>query len=191
MTHLPSLNRHFRRALARSRQIHRGEDGVSALEFALVAPFLLALYFGSIELSLLMQADRSVTSAASTMGDIAARAASINDADMAEILGSTRIVLDPLPVASARLRVSSLVSDNDGNVTVDWSDAQNMTALAEDSTFSGLPTGVLPPNGSLIYAEVEFNYTSSVGLFVQGSKTLREQFYLRPRRVARIPRNRS
>ena len=124
MTRFSSLNRHVRRALARSRRIRRGEEGVSALEFALIAPLLLALYFGSIELSLLMQADRSVTSASSTMGDIAARASAINDADLTEIFGSTRIILDPLPSTSARLRLSSLVADNDGNVTVDWSDAQ-------------------------------------------------------------------
>ena len=168
----------------------RNEDGVSAMEFALIAPFMILLYFGGVELSLLMQADRRVTTATSTMGDITARSTIVRNGDMNDIFGSTRVALQPLDSNKARLRISSLVADNAGTVTVDWGDGQNTSPRSPGSSVDGLPAGVVPPGGSVIMAEIEFDYESELGYFLQGQRTLNETFYLRPRRVNQITRDR-
>ena len=69
------IKKRLSKYIRRAKGIRDDDDGISAIEFALVAPFLALLYFGCIELSLMMQTDRRVTSAASTMGDLVARAA--------------------------------------------------------------------------------------------------------------------
>jgi len=168
----------------------RNTDGVSAVEFALIAPFMLLLYFGTTEVSLLMQSERQVTSAASTMGDIAARSDIITDSDMQDIFGSTEIVLQTLDSAEAGMRISSLVADAEGNVTVAWSDARHLSPLSEGSTVNDLPEGIVPENGSVIMAELEYSYTPELGYFLKESRSLNEKFYLRPRRVDQIVRQR-
>lgn len=181
---MTTLSRYTKRAL----RFGRDEDGISAVEFALIAPFMALLYFGCIELSLMMQTDRRVTSAASTMGDLVARAASLNDNDVDDVFEASRMIFQPSPMANARLRVSSLSSD-DGAVTVDWSDAnENWTARSAGETIS-VPENLVPNGGSVIFAEVEFDYQSSIGYFIKNQRTLTDQFYLRPRRVNMVERD--
>ena len=52
------------------RGLRYNEEGISAVEFALVAPLLIMLYLGAIELSFLMEVDRRVTQTAASLGDL-------------------------------------------------------------------------------------------------------------------------
>jgi len=181
---MTSLSKYSRRAL----RFGRDEDGISAVEFALVAPFMALLYFGCIELSLMMQTDRRVTSAASTMGDLVARASTLTDDDIEEVFQASRMIMEPSPMANARLRISSLVSE-DGSITVDWSDAnENWTARSVGEAVT-VPDNLVPDGGSVIFAEVEFDYSSQIGYFIDNTRTLTDEFYLRPRRVNVVERN--
>ena len=67
------------------RGIRYNQDGVSALEFALIAPVLILIYLGAVELSLLMRIDRRVTSTSASLGDLTARLATVTDDDMSEM----------------------------------------------------------------------------------------------------------
>ena len=49
------------------RGLRYNEQGISAVEFALIAPLLITLYLGAIELSLLMEADRRVTQTSASL----------------------------------------------------------------------------------------------------------------------------
>ncbi|MBU3919102.1 MAG: pilus assembly protein, partial [Alphaproteobacteria bacterium] len=51
-----------------------------------------------------------------------------------------------------------------------------------------VPAGLVTTPGSVIVAEVEFEYESSIGLVLSTSRTLKDVFYLRPRRVTTINR---
>ncbi|MEL7454341.1 MAG: TadE/TadG family type IV pilus assembly protein, partial [Pseudomonadota bacterium] len=170
----------------------QNDEGVSALEFALIAPVLSLLYLGGVELSLLMQADRRITTATATMGDIASRATSISDTDMSEIFGSTTLLLGSrIDPTTARLRVSSLEANANGDVLVGWSSAQNFSPRAIGSSVPELPNNVVPDGGSVIMAELEYDYSSEVGYLDIADRTIRESFYLRPRRVDVISRTTS
>ena len=169
------------------RVFRAAQRGVSAVEFALIAPVMVLIYFACIELSFMMTLDRKVTSSAAAMGDLVARASSVNNDELADVFEATRMIFQPNPIGDARLRVSSLY-DDDGTIKVAWSDAQNLTAYTEDSTIA-VPDDLVPEGGSVIYAEVEYDYQSQLGYFFTTSKTLSDSFYLRPRRtdfVARV-----
>ncbi|MEO1405880.1 MAG: TadE/TadG family type IV pilus assembly protein [Pseudomonadota bacterium] len=186
---LKTLKRLAPKRLRGLRGAAENTEGVSAVEFALVAPLMLLLFFGTAEVSLLLQSERSVTSATSTMGDIAARLDVITDDDMNDIFGSTEIVLQSLDAQEAAMRVSSLVADEDGNVTVDWSDGRNMAPLSQGATVADLPQDIVPPNGSVIMSELEYTYELD-GYFLDEARQLSERFFLRPRRVEQIIRDR-
>lgn len=178
----------MRRLKHRLAGLRLAERGVSAIEFALIAPVMILIYFACIELSFMMVLDRKVTSSASALGDLTARAASVNDAELSDIFQATRMIFQPNPINQARLRVTSLY-DDDGTVRVAWSDAYNLTAYTEDATIP-VPEGIVPSGGSVIYAEVEYDYQSTLGYFFTTSKTLSDEFYLRPRRSDRVTRER-
>jgi Flp pilus assembly protein TadG len=171
------------------RGIIRSKDGVSAVEFALIAPLMLLIYFACIELSFMMMLDRKVTTATATLGDLTARASTIKDADAAEIFQATRMIFQPNPVSVARMRISSIYDDGGVN-KIAWSDAYNFTAYTVDQTIT-VPANLVPSGGSIIFAEIEYDYDSKLGYFFPSTKTLSDKFYLRPRRVEFIARDRS
>ena len=70
--------------------------------------------------------------------------------------------------------------DSTGKATVAWSDTRNGTARAKGSTIT-LPTALAVPNSSLIFSEVQFNYTPTVGYVISGTLALKDQIYMRPR----------
>ena len=66
---------------------HRG--GVSAIEFALVVPFMLLTYIGSVELADGLAIQFKATEAARTVTDLASQRATIDSTDMSNILGAS------------------------------------------------------------------------------------------------------
>ena len=169
------------------RGIRYNQDGVSALEFALIAPVLILIYLGAVELSLLMRIDRRVTSTSASLGDLTARLATVTDDDMSEMFQAAEVMMQPYDAADGRMRITSIVDSGDGNPKVAWSDAYNMAAYAPGDTVT-VPTGIIPSPGSVIMSEVQYDYTSDFGYVISTSKTISDKFYLRPRRVSEIAR---
>ncbi len=170
------------------RKAGKNEDGVSSVEFALTAPFLLLLYFGGVELSLLMLADRQITNTSATMGDLTSRLLTFTDTDRDNVFAASSALLTSVDPSLAELRVSSLVN-NGGTVTVQWSVANGVgTPLSPGSTVASLPAGIVPDGGTVIMSETEVDYVSSLGFFIMGTRNISERFFLRPRRTNEIQR---
>lgn len=169
----------------------RDETGVSAVEFAFIAPVMVMIYFACIELSTMMMADRRVTNAASTLGDLVARDIVVDNAELTDIFAATDMIFQPSSGAQARMRVSCIYDDA-GVAKVRWSDARGVgiSAYTNNQTVS-IPAGILPSGGSIIMAETSFDYRSSIGYFIQTDKTLSDVFFLRPRRTDEVLRDRS
>lgn len=160
----------------------RAKDGISAVEFALIAPLMVLMYMGSIELSFMMTLDRQITSAAATVGDLTARDNDVTDAEMTQIFQAARMIMEPNDITAARIRVSSLEdTDCTDTAKVGWSDAQGMGAYTVGQILTP-PADIVPTCGSAIYAEFEYDYVSPLGFFLTKPKTLTDEFYLRPRR---------
>lgn len=174
---------------SRSRKLAKSEDGISAVEFALIAPLMAIIYFGCIELSIMMTLDRKVTGATAALGDLTSRAASVDNDQLSDIFEATRMVMQPNDMTGARMRVTSLYEDS-GDVKVRWSDACNLSPYNEDQAVT-IPANLIPTDGTLIMAEIEYDFNSAIGYFFTTSKQLSDTFYLRPRRVNDITRDRS
>jgi Flp pilus assembly protein TadG len=174
-------------AADRIRRLVRDERGVSAVEFAMLLPLMLALYLGSVEISQGIAADRKVTLTSRTIGDLVSQASSINNADMTNALNAATAVMAPYPVAKVKLTVSSVIIDNQGNATIDWSDTLHGTARAKGAPVT-VPTALKIPNSSLIWSEAEFAYTPTIGYILSGTLTLKDQIYMRPRLSDKVVR---
>jgi len=184
---IPCLLRDGARFVRRLRTYVRDQRGISAVEFALIAPALVLAYMACVEINLMLRADRRVTATASTLGDLTARLNTASNADFRELYDAASIMLQPYAAAQTRMRLTSIVVDGIGVHRVAWSEGHNIPAHSENSVFS-VPDGILQQTGSVILAEIEFDYTSPLGFLVQTPVTLSDRFYMRPRRVQIIDR---
>jgi Flp pilus assembly protein TadG len=169
------------------RRFHGDRRGVSAVEFALIAPVLIVFYFGIAELTQAMMASRRASHVASSIGDLVAQDDTVTNAEMTDIFNIGGIVMSPFPTGTLKMRVSQITS-NASNVTkVTWSDASNNTALTVGSTVTP-PTGIISANQSVIQAEVSYTYDSPVDYIMPAPVTFTKIYYLRPRRTDSITR---
>jgi Flp pilus assembly protein TadG len=175
INHTPLL-----RLARKLRYFAKDRRGISAVEFALLLPLMVTLYLGGVEISQGVSVDRKVTLTSRTVADLASRVATINNADMSNILNASAAVMAPYANASLKVTVTCVDIDASGKATVSWSDTMNGTAHAVGSTVS-LPSALNVANTSLIWGEVEYAYTPAIGYVVTGTLTLNDQIYMRPR----------
>jgi Flp pilus assembly protein TadG len=166
------------------------ERGVSAVEFAMMLPLMLTLYLGAVELSQGVGADRKVTLTARTVADLVSQTASINNADMTNSLNASAAVMSPYPTSNLKVTVSSVKIDSTGKATIEWSDTYNGAARAVNSTVT-LPSALVVPNTWLIWSEVQYSYTPTIGYVISGTLTLKDQSFMTPRLSADVKRTTS
>ena len=114
---------------------------MAAVEFALLLPLMLTLYFGSVEFGDALTIDRKVTHVTSSLADLVTQAKTISNTDMQNILDATASIIIPYNDDLLRIKVSGVSIDQNGVAKVMWSDARNDTALAMNSIIT-LPTAV-------------------------------------------------
>jgi Flp pilus assembly protein TadG len=162
--------------------------GVSALEFALVAPILILTYFGVGELCEAMMAERRSAHAASAVGDLTAQTTSVAASDVSDIFAAATDILTPFPTAPLKLRLTSVTANATAIPKVDWSCAQGgLTANTAGATYSGLPTGLVVLAGdSVIVAESQYKWTPPATYILPNGLTFNQVFYLKPRKSATV-----
>ncbi|MPZ55788.1 MAG: pilus assembly protein [Rhizobiales bacterium] len=177
---IPSLAATVASLRQRLSDCARDDRGVSAVEFALVLPLMVTLYLGGVEVSQGLTIDRKVTLAARTITDLAARTDKIPEGEMTNILNASKAVLLPYSTANAKVTISQVLIDDNGNATIDWSVSKNGTVRAKGSTVT-LPSA-LKVKGALIWGEVSYDYKPVIGYVITGTMTLSDQIYMRPRK---------
>ena len=169
------------------RRFTRDREGVSAIEFAVILPFMLTLYLGSVELGNGLAIQFKSTLAARTVADLTSQYVSINNSTMSSILGAASTVASPYPATSMKVIVSEVTTDSSGNAKITWSDAINTTARTVGSSIA-LPTALKQNNITIIYGEVTYPYTPSLGYVLTGTINIYESMYFFPRLSSTISR---
>jgi Flp pilus assembly protein TadG len=159
--------------------------GVSAIEFAIILPFMLLSYIGSVELADGLAIQFKVTETARTVTDLASQRATIDTTDMSNILGASTQVVAPYPAANMAMTVSEVTTNAAGQGTITWSCSLNGTAHGVGTSVT-LPTGLQTANISLIWGEVTYPYTPHLGYVVTGTINIYETAYFYPRLVTSV-----
>jgi len=154
--------------------------GVAAVEFAMIVPLLLALYFGVVELTQGVMTKQRAAHTASTIGDLVAQSSSITAAEVGDIFTVGDTVMYPYPTASLKMRVSSLTADANGAVTVAWSQASGMTALTKGAAVS-VPANVISAGGSVVMGESQYTYASAFSQVMPSPVVFHQTYYEQPR----------
>lgn len=91
--------------LRRRTGLHSDQQGVAAVEFALILPVLVTLFFGALETSNMLIADSRLRNAVGSIADLITQKGngevSLSDMQVANVAG--KAILDPLRVSGPRL----------------------------------------------------------------------------------------
>lgn len=169
---------------ARIRRLSANNRAVAAVEFALILPFILMLYMGSIEVTQVIVADRKLASVTSSLGDLVARAnGEISEAAVNDFFAASSLIMRPYPTEGLRQLVTSVSVDADGDTNVEWSRGFNgATPKAVDSSYE-LPEEItdIAAGSYVIVSEAQLNYTPWGGYFFDSSFNLYKQYFHMPR----------
>jgi Flp pilus assembly protein TadG len=160
------------------RLFRRNKRGVSAVEFALIAPLMITLYLGCVEISEGVAADRKVSLIASALANLTAQVSSINSTEMTNILDASSAIILPYSASKLKITVSCISIDASKNATVKWSVTRNGTALSGTPT---LPSALAVASTQIIFAQASYAYTPTAGETITGTITLSDQMYMAPR----------
>jgi Flp pilus assembly protein TadG len=161
----------------------RSRSGSAAVEFAIITPAMLTIFFGTAEVSTGVAIDRKVVLTARALSDLVAQQpnGTINDTDMTNILNAASAVMSPYSTSTQlHIKVSAVNIDSNGVATVGWGKSQNATARAKGEVVS-IPSALAVPNSQLIWSEIAYDYRPAVGYVVTGTLNLSDQFFARPR----------
>jgi Flp pilus assembly protein TadG len=180
-------------------------DGTAAVEFALLLPVMITLFFGVVESSMALICRADVSIMASTAGDLIAQANAASTADIANVYSAAGTVLypyyDPADAGSTKptIRITSVVDDGSGATggtkltgKVAWTCTQTGSGTLSPGTRAvndtvTLPQAIMTENGSIVIAEIAYSYASPTTKIIAGPINFTNQFYAKPRRVAQIP----
>lgn len=168
------------------RKLGRDRRGVSAVEFALIAPAMVASYFGMAEITQALLAERKAAHAASAIGDLVSQSSSVSSSDITDIFSIAATIMQPYSTTTLKMRVSSVTADSAGVAKVDWSSGSGLTALTSGSTVTDIPGGVISAGQSVVMSEVTYSYDSPVDMMMPNAVTFSRKFYLRPRKSDKV-----
>lgn len=141
----------------------RSQSGMAATEFALILPILIALFFGVVESSDALSANRRVNLAVNTLSDLAAQESKLYEAEADDLFRGVEQILG---ADSDRviIRLVSVVADKNGEPVVHWSyDNQGGRPYAENAPYKNLPDSALwDANATILVGEISYTYRSAL-----------------------------
>ena len=177
-----------RALLSLPRSLGRDLAGAVSVEFALLLPVLLTLFFGCYELSNLLLAEVKLNDATQTAADLTAQTKLgyvLQNSDFSNFDSAATEVMTPLPTANLQIAYAS-VTYSSGAAVIDWHKEWNGAAPI---TLTSVPAN-LGANGtqdSVIVVHARYVYSSPLSYLLSSTYTLSQTSYDRPRYVACIP----
>jgi Flp pilus assembly protein TadG len=191
-----TLRRLAARLYAFGRRCHSSQEGVAAIEFAMIVPIMAVMFIGAVELSQAITVDRRVTQVASSSADLVARAEKqISQTEIGDIMRVGGYILRPYTQTPLQIVIRNVTS-SPTNATIakqSWSctylgAGQSQTCACSSQSFT-LPPNLVSTNDSVVIAEVTYSYQPLIfDYFMKqatggssGTYTLSETTYLKPR----------
>jgi len=159
--------------------------GVSAVEFALLAPVMIAFYFGLAEFCQGYMAQKRMGHASAVVADLVAQSDAIKSSQMMDMFSVGDLVMKPFSSTPLKQRASSLTRDANDVVKVDWSQGSGMAARTTGTTVV-IPDGLIEKGESVIMTEVTYDYDSPVDYLMPAITRFSQTYYLRPRTVDKV-----
>jgi Flp pilus assembly protein TadG len=177
---------------------------VAAIEFAMIVPIMLLLFFGTVEFSSAIAVDRKVTLIARTLSDVTSQSTSVDNTQLAMFFNAGCAIMYPYagppPCTTANNPMTAVISELYVDPTtlkarVEWSTVYQQgaagtgcpqgVALSAGTVVPAVPSALLVSRTYLIYSQVCYLYKPAVayGMMPNAGITLSDVAYTRPRQA--------
>ncbi|WP_409363643.1 TadE/TadG family type IV pilus assembly protein [Bradyrhizobium sp. AUGA SZCCT0431] len=162
-----------------ARDLSGDTRGLAAVEFAMVVPLMLVLFFGTVEFSSGVAVDRKVTLVARTLSDLTSQNTSVTSTQLTNIFNASTSIMTPYSAADVNARIVELYVDANLTVRQIWSAT---SGSAPPSGAVTVPDALKIAGTYLIYSEVSYKYKPAIGyVMAKGGIDLSDFTYTRPR----------
>jgi Flp pilus assembly protein TadG len=168
------------------RRLSAETGGIAAVEFAMLVPLMLMVFFGTIQISTAVAVDRKVSLTARTLSDLISQNASVTSTIVSNAFATGLAMLSPYASAPLQSKITEIYIDKTTlTPKVVWSSASNAAAHACGDAVS-VPAALQIADTYLILSEATYNYQPVVGYdiklkFVSSTYPLSDSMFTRPR----------
>jgi Flp pilus assembly protein TadG len=159
--YMPKITRHF----------VRDSRGVAGLEFALIAPILILLWLGSIEVTGGIDVNKNLGRATSMVADLVTQQQSITQAQIAGIMDIGRATLLPYQRDTPQITITAINVSSAGAATVAWSRRRvngTDTTPFQPGTAVALDANLIIPGTSVIRVQMNIAYVPLIAWTIEG-----------------------
>jgi len=174
--------------------------GLAAVEFVMIVPLMLTMFFGMVEFSSGVAVNRKVTLVARTLSDLTSQSTAVADSDLSNFFTASVGIFTPYSASPTQATITELYVDpTTHQAKVQWSKASTFNSsgnvvLGASSHSPGdiitIPAALKVDGTYLIWSEVRYTYVPAVGyVMAKAGITLSDQTYTRPRQSACVMYN--
>lgn len=171
----------------------RDRGGVGAIEFAFIAPILLVLYIGAVEVSVAMSVNKKLARASSTVADLITQGDETSPQALTGMVNVAQSVLAPYDPDPVEMVITGIAIDADGKATIAWSwrpSGDGGAAVYEEGDEVKIPKNLLIADTFLVRSELDYHHAMITSFPFTGSTLtgidMNKTYYLRPRLGDRV-----
>jgi Flp pilus assembly protein TadG len=167
----------------------RDTRGMAAVEFALVAPILVTMLVGAIDISRAVALNQRVGLVTQMVADLAARETQLTASDVEAIYDIAGLVMAPYPTLDLKIAIIPVMSaTDDARNTVVYPSTTNRPTYPAGSELPKcqaypLAEGFLKANESLIVVETTYKYEPLWAKMIIEPITWHKKAYAKPRKA--------
>jgi Flp pilus assembly protein TadG len=179
---------HVRRCRRSMRTLRSDTSGLAAVEFALIIPLMLMMFFGMIDVSSGFAVDRKVSMIAQNLSDLTSRYPTVAETDITNFFTIADAMLTPYDNTILQATISQIYMDPASKTAkVVWSRGDAKLAV---NTVVTVPTALVAKDSSgnwnanqyLILAQATYLYKPTIGWVVsKAGINLGESSFTKPR----------
>jgi len=169
-------------------RLARDNRGSAAVEFSVIVPLMLVMFFGTIEFSSAVAVNRKLSLVAQGLADLVSRYTTVTDTDITNFFTIGNAMLSPYSSTILKTTITEVYIDpTTGVARAQWSKGaaprSNGSTVAVPADLIAKDTSSkIIANQYLIFTETSYLYTPTIG-YVMGiaGVPLSDKTYMRPR----------
>ncbi|WP_428377984.1 TadE/TadG family type IV pilus assembly protein [Lichenicoccus sp.] len=161
--------------------------GVAALELALVAPLMLIMFFGVVEVTQLIRVSNKLDFASQAIENIVAGQNPATVVSVTNAYQGGELVMAPfVGTTNLAVTVASVIFDASGNASLAWQITEGGASAMSVATACGLAKGLGLGSDSVILVQASYSYSAITHYILPSSYALSHVAYGRPRNISTI-----
>jgi Flp pilus assembly protein TadG len=175
------------------RRLRGDRSGVGAIEFAFIAPVMIVLYIGAVEVSVAMSVNKKLARASSTVADLITQEQSVTRDKLKSMNTVAQSIMSPYDPTPVVMKITGIWVGTDLVPKVEWSwkpNGGNGEAAYTVGSVVDIPENLKIANTFLLRSEIDYRHDMITSFPITGQTMtgidMAKTYHLRPRIGERV-----